>query len=48
MKRDEETVCRDFKGEEGLRKAVEKERSEELVIERIAAQSICRLFRRRP
>lgn len=47
MKRDEETVCRDFKGEEGQRKAVEKERSEELVIERLAAQSVSGLFSRR-
>lgn len=48
MKRDEETVCRDFKGEEGWGKAAEKERSEELVIERLAAQSVSGLFSRRP
>lgn len=44
MKRDEETVCRDLKGEEGWRKAMEKE----LVIERLAAQSVSRLFSRWP
>lgn len=48
MKRDEETVHRDFKGEEGWRKAMEKVRSEELVMERLAAQTVSGLFIRRP
>lgn len=37
-----------LKVKRGEGRAVEKGRSEELVIERIAAQSVRRLFRRRP
>lgn len=45
MKRDEETVCRGFKGDERWKEAMEKERSEELGL---TAQSVSRLFSRRP
>lgn len=49
MKRDEETVCGDFKGEEGWGKEMEKEKSKELVMERFAAaHSVSGLFSRRP
>lgn len=48
MKRDEETVCWDFKGEERWRKTAEKEREvEELLMERLAAQSVLGLLSRR-
>jgi len=41
-------VCRDFRGGEGWRKTMEKEGSEELVIESLGAQSVSGLFSRRP
>lgn len=44
MKRDEERVCGDFKGEAGWKGGRERERGEELVMERLAAQFCLRAF----
>lgn len=48
MKKDEETVWGDLKGEEGLGKARDEDRSKDLVIQRLAAQSVPGLFSLRP
>lgn len=49
MKRDEGAVYEDFKGEGGEgRRWRASERSEELTRERLAVQSVYRLFSRRP